>query len=224
MSFILCLPDDIYPLPYISQDLCHFIYEEQPDFRLTLNYPSQSEKTYTLRYKNLQTTTPSNNIFSTLSSNYNAIKDLTADYFPPEIEYDGDSITMDSVVVEMTDLLNKISEVANQVNDPKHEKNYIVSTYLLLSNGNVTYHIDHITINYKFLFPLSHPTVYYFEYENGRIDFSVTQWNPKLVYKVHQTAFMQATPPLYQTSEEKDVRNLLFERSINSFDQNDLID
>ena len=39
ITFTLCLPDDIYGLPYISQDLRHFRYEKQPDFRLTLNYP-----------------------------------------------------------------------------------------------------------------------------------------------------------------------------------------
>ena len=221
ITLTLCLPDDIYALPYISQDLRHFIYEKQPDFRLTLNYPSRSEKTYTLRYKNLLTNTPSSNIFDTLSSNYNAIKDLTAKYFPPEIEYDGDNVTIDYAVVETTDLLNKISEVANQINDPKHEKKYIVNTYLLLSNGNMIYHIDHLIINYKLLFPLAHPTVYYFEYEDGEIDFRITQWNPKLVYKVLHAALMLATPPLYQTSEEKDVRNLLFDKLINSFDQND---
>ena len=32
---------------------------------------------------------------------------------------------------------------------------------------------------------------------------------------------MLATPPLYQTSEEKGVRNLLFDNLTNSFDQND---
>ena len=74
----------------------------------------------------------------------------------------------------MADLLNKISEVTNQTNDPKHEKTYIVNTYLLLSNGNVIYNIDHLTINYNFLFPLAHPTVYYFEYEHGKVDFNIT--------------------------------------------------
>ena len=67
ITFTLCLPDDIYALLYVSQDLRHFIYEKQPDFRLTLNYPSRSEKTYTLRYINLLTNTPSSNIFDTLS-------------------------------------------------------------------------------------------------------------------------------------------------------------
>ena len=42
-----------------------------------------------------------------------------------------------------------------------------------------------------------------------------------MVYKVLHAALMLATPPLYQTSEEKDVRNLLFDKLINSFDQND---
>ena len=120
----------------------------------------------------------------------------------------------------MTDLLNKILEVANQINDPKREKKYIVNTYLLLSNGNMIYNIDHLIIDYKFLFRLAYPTVYYFEYEDGKIDFSVTQWNPKLVYKVLHAALMLATPPLYQTSEEKGVRNLLFDKLINSSDQN----
>ena len=120
----------------------------------------------------------------------------------------------------MTDLLNKILEVANQINDPKREKKYIVNTYLLLSNGNMIYNIDHLIIDYKFLFRLAYPTVYYFEYEDGKIDFSVTQWNPKLVYKVLHGALMLATPPLYQTSEEKGVRNLLFDKLINSSDQN----
>ena len=92
---------------------------------------------------------------------------------------------------------------------------------MLLSNGNMIYHIDHLIINYEFLFRLVYPTVYYFEYEDGKIDFSVTQWNPKLVYKVLHAALMLATPPLYQTSEEKGVRNLLFDKLINSFDQND---
>ena len=220
MSFTICLADDIYALPYISQDLRHFIYETQPNLRLTLHYPSQSDKKYTLKYINLLTNTPSNNIFDTFNSNYNAIKDLTAEYFPPEIEYDGENLTLDYVVVEMTDLLKKISEVANQINDPKHEKKYIVNTYLLLSNGNVIYHIDHLIINYKLLFPLANPTVYYFEYEDGKVGFSITQWNPKLVYKVLHAALMLATPRLYQTSEEKDIKNLLFEKLINSFDQN----
>ena len=67
ITFTLCLPDDIYALLYISQDLRHFIYEKQPDFRLTLNYPSRSEKAYKLRYINLLTNTPSSNIFDTLS-------------------------------------------------------------------------------------------------------------------------------------------------------------
>ena len=105
----------------------------------------------------------------------------------------------------MTDLLNKILEVSNQINDPKREKKYIVNTYLLLSNGNMIYNIDHLIINYKFLFRLAYPTVYYFEYEDGKIDFSVTQWNPKLMYKVLHAVLMLTTPPLYQMSEGKEL-------------------
>ena len=174
MNFTLCLADDIYALPYISQDLPHFIYEKQPRLILTLNYPSKPGKKYTLKYNTLLINTPSSNTFETSNSNYNAIKDLTAKYLPPEIEYDGDNIIIDYVVVEMTDLLNKISEVTNQINDTKHEKRYIVNTYLLLSNGNVIYHIDHLIINYNFIFPLANPTVYYFEYEHGKVDFNIT--------------------------------------------------
>ena len=221
MRLKLCRADYIYALPYIPQDLRHFIYEKQPNLRLSLNYPSQSEKKYTLKYINLLKKTPSNNIFDTSSSNYNAIRDLTAEYLPPEIEYDGENVIMDYVVVEMTNLLNKISEIANQINDPKHEKKYIVNTYLLLSNGNLIYHIDNLIINYKFLFPLRYPKVYYFEYEYGKVAFNIIQWNPKLVYKVLHASLMLATPRLYQTSEEKDIKNLLFEKLINSFDQND---
>ena len=74
----------------------------------------------------------------------------------------------------MTDLLNKISEVANQINDPKYEKRYIVNTNLLLSNGKLIYYINHLIIDYSFHFPLAHPTVYYFEFKHGKVDCNIT--------------------------------------------------
>ena len=220
ISFTLCLPAGTNALRYIPQELRNIIYDKQPNFTLAVQYPTQKKKMYTLKYVNLLTHTPSGNIIENSLSNYYALSNLTEE-FPPEIEFDGDIITINYVAVEINNLLDKISEIAYKIKDAAHEKKYIVNTYMLLSNGNVIYLIDNIAINYRVLFPLAHPTLYYFRYNKGEVKFSIKPWNVKLVYKVLYAALMLAIPWPSETKEQKNVKNFLFENLINSFDQND---
>ena len=220
ISFTLCLPAGINALTYIPQELRNIIYEKQPNFTLAVQYPTQQKKLYTLKYVNLLTHTPSGNIIENSLSNYYGLSNLTEE-FPPEIEFDGDIIIINYVAVEIKNLLDKISEIAYKIKDAAHEKKYIVNTYMLLSNGNVIYLIDNITINYRVLFPLAHPTLYYFRYNKGEVKFSIKPWNVKLVYKVLYAALMLTIPWASETKEQKTVKNFLFENLVNSFDQND---
>ena len=220
ISFTLCLPAGTNALTYIPQELRNIIYDKQPNFTLSVQYPTQPKKMYTLKYVNLLTLTPSGNIVANSLSNYDALSNLTED-FPPEIEFDGNIITINYVAVEINNLLNKISDISYKINDAAHEKKYILNTYMLLSNGNVIYLFDNITINYRVLFPFAHPTMYYFKYNKGEVKISIKPWNVKLVYKVLYAALLLAISWPSETKEQKNVKNFLFENLINSFDQND---